>query len=180
MTKERIKIISLVGLLVFGLLLSGRLLYNEKWVDANLIRQSQQIPGVVSVGVVNSSGQQEFDVTTKNVSDLSQTSAMLSKLAGKLPIRYLDNRTPAQEALYNQMQFALQEGIVRGDFVRMAQEVAALGKDAGMQVNLTMDSNEIYLTLTQGTHQLVAVLDRHGEGKFLPSEARAVSKGGST
>ncbi len=58
MTKERIKVISLVGLLVFGLLLSGRLIYNKKWVDANLIRQSQAIPGVVSVQVVDVGGRQ--------------------------------------------------------------------------------------------------------------------------
>lgn len=180
MSKERIKIISLVGLLVFGLLITGRLIYNAKWLNANLVHQSEQIPGVISVQVVGSSGQQEFDVRVGQVTDLEETSAMLSKLAGKLPIRYLDSRSPQLENVYSQMQFALQEGIVRGDFVQMQQLVEQLGAKAGVQVNLSMDSDEIYLTLTQGSHQLIGVLDRHGEGKFLPSEVQPADKGGNS
>ncbi|MHB1652767.1 MAG: hypothetical protein ACYCVD_09865 [Desulfitobacteriaceae bacterium] len=177
MTKERIKLISLVGLLIFGLLLSGRLIYNKKWVDANL-RQSEQIPGIVSVMVVGSSSQQEFDVTTKNVQDLAKTSQLLANLAGKLPIRFLDERNATLEKVFNQMQFALQEGIARGNFTEMQQKIEDLGTKAGIQVKLSIDSDTVYVILNQGSHQLVSVLERHGEGRFLSSEGNPAAKGG--
>ncbi len=179
MTKERIKVISLVGLLVFGLLLSGRLIYNKKWVDANLIRQSQAIPGVVSVRVVDVGGRQEFDVVTSGVQDLATTSQALTKVAGKLPIRFLDQRNSTLEQVLQQMQFALQEGIARGNYTEMQVRVQEIGQKAGADVGLSMDSDGIYLTLTQGKYQLVSVLDRHGAGTFLPSEANPTEKGGA-
>lgn len=172
-TKERIKVISLVGLLVFSLLLSGRLIYNSKWVNANLVRQSQQIPGVLSVQTVGSTGQQELDVMTKNVQDLQKTSRELEKIAGKLPIRLLDNRNTSLDNVYKQMQFSLQEGIVKGNFTEMEQKVNEIGTKAGVKVNLTMDDNAIYLILSQDSNQLLSVLERHGDGKFLLSEGNS-------
>lgn len=178
MSKERIKIISLVGLLVFGLLLSGRLIYNNKWVDANLIRQSQAIPGVISVQVVNVAGVQEFNVVTSGVQDLASMSRALKKVAGKLPIRLLDQRSSTLEQVFNQMQFALQEGIARGNFTEMKARVLDIGQKAGVDVRLSMDSEAIYLSLTQGGKQLVSVLNRHGDATFLPSSANSAAKGG--
>lgn len=178
MTKERIKVISLVGLLVFGLLLSARLIYNEKWVDANLVRQSQAIPGVVSVRVVDVGGQKEFQVVTSKVEDLAATSQALTKVAGKLPIRLLDRRNSALKKVFDDMQFALQEGIARGNYTEMRARVLDIGQKAGVDVHVEMDSDEIYLTLTQGDNQLLSVLDRHNQGTFLPSEANTAGKGG--
>jgi len=170
MTKQRITLISLAGLLVFSLLFGGQMLYKRNWVNANILEQSRQIPGVVSAKVVEVNGQQELDVVIGRITDLRQASAALSQLAGARPIRFLDSRNAKLEQLFNQMQFALQEGISRGNFTEMADRVSEQAEKAGVKLHLAMDSEAIYLVLNEGDAQLVAVLERHGQSRFLPSE----------
>ena len=54
----------------------------------------------------------------------------------------------------------------------MAQTVRKQAEQAGVKLELTMDSEAIYLTLNQNDAQLVAVLERHGQGRLLPSEGK--------
>ena len=171
MTKQRIMLISFVGILIFGLLLGGRIVYQDKWLGAAILRQSQQIPGVVSAKTVTQdNGQNELVVVTKNMANLRQASLALEKLAGNSPIRYLDRSNAALNKLFGQMQFALQEGIARGTFTEMAQNVRAQAEKAGVQIELEMDNDAIYVILNQGDAQLIQVVERHGQTNFLPSE----------
>ena len=68
------------------------------------------------------------------------------------------------------MQFALQEGMARGNFTEMAQNVRTQAEKAGVQLELEMDNDAIYVVLNQGDAQLIEVIERHGQVKFLPSE----------
>lgn len=170
MTKQRILLISLVGLLVFGLLLGSKVVYQKKWIDVSILSQSQQIPGVASAKTVQKNGQSEIDVVTNQMTNLRQVSLSLEKLAGELPIRYLDRTNETLDNLFGQMQFALQEGIARGNFTEMAQNVRMQAEKAGVQLELEMDNDAIYVILNQGDAQLIEVLERHGQVKFLPSE----------
>lgn len=170
MTRKRILLISFIGILIFSLLLGGTFVYQKKWVDVSILRQSQQIPGVISAKTVESNGQKEMVVTTSHLTDLRKTSQALEKLAGDLPIRYLDRTNDSLDKLFGQMQFALQEGISRGNFTEMEQNVNKQAAAAGVQLELEMDSEAIYLVMNQGNAQLVEVIERHGQEKFLPSE----------
>lgn len=170
MTKQRITLISLVGLLVLVLLLGGQILYKKNWIDANLLHSSQQIAGVQSAKIVEVNGQQELDVVTNNMTNLREATIKLEELAGKLPIRFLDQRDPQLTALFDQMQFALQEGIARGNFTEMEQIIKKQAQEAGVKLGFTMDNDNLYLTLTKGKSQLVEVLERHDQGQFLPGE----------
>lgn len=169
MTKQRLTLISVVGLLVFSLLFGGQFLYKKNWVDKSIQEQSRQIPGVISATVVQENGQQVLNVATKQIPDLHQAAGDLLNLAGGRPVRLLDTRTPKLEQLLNQMQFALQEGVVRGNFTEMAQSVKEQAEAAGVKLELTMDSDYIYLELNDLDGQLVTVLERRGQGLFLPS-----------
>ena len=169
MTKQRILLISLVGILIFGLLLGGRVVYQKKWLDVTILSQSQQIPGVVSARTVNTNGQNEMVVVTNHMTNLREASLALEKLAGELPIRYLDRNNDTLNKLFDQMQFALQEGIALGNFTAMAQNVKAQADKAGVQLELEMDNDAIYVTMNQGDAQLIEVIERHGQVKFLPS-----------
>ncbi|MDP4126946.1 MAG: hypothetical protein Q8912_08395 [Bacillota bacterium] len=170
MTRQRILLISFVGILIFGLLLGGTFVYQKKWVDVSILRQSQQIPGVISAKTVENNGQKEMLVTTSHLSNLRTTSQSLEKLAGNLPIRYLDRTNDGLDKLYGQMQFALQEGISRGNFTEMELTVKKQAAEAGVQLILEMDSDAIYVVMNQGDAQLIEVIERHGQEKFLPSE----------
>ena len=170
MTKQRILLISFVGLLIFGLLLGGKVVYQKKWIDVTILSQSQHIPGVVSAKTVQKDGQNEMVVVTDHMTNLRQASLALEKLAGELPICYLDRTNDSLNKTLGQMQFALQEGMARGNFTEMAQNVRTQAEKAGIQVELEMDNDAIYVVLNQGNAQLIEVIERHGQVKFLPSE----------
>lgn len=170
MGKQRILLISLVGFLIFGLLLGGKVVYQKKWQDVSVLRQSQQIPGVVSAKVVNNNGLKEMDVVTDKITNLRQASLALQKLADNLPIRFLDRNNDALKKVFGQIQFALQEGIAQGDFTGMEQKVRIQAERAGIQLELEIDNDAIYVILNQGDAQLLEVIERHGQVKYLPTE----------
>lgn len=175
MTKQRIALISLIGILVFGLLLSGQLVYKNKWVNGTLTQESQQIQGVLSAKIASHDGQSEILVQTSQIDNLQKASLQLQKISGMRPIRYVDQRTPELERIFQQMQFPIQEGIAKGNFTQMEQTLRELADKNNVTLNLAMDNAAIYLTLTQDESQLVAVLERHGQGTFLPSEGNTKS-----
>lgn len=170
MTNRRILLISLIGFLIFGMLFGGKVIYQKKWVDVSILSQSQQISGVVSAKVVNNNSLKEMVVVTDQLTNLRQASQTLKKLADNVPIRFIDRRDDSLEKLFGQIQFALQEGIARGNFTEMAQNVRTQAEKEGVQLELEMDNDAIYVILNQGQAQLIEVIERNGQGKFLPTE----------
>ncbi|MDA8221720.1 hypothetical protein [Desulfosporosinus sp.] len=170
MTNRRILIISLAGFLIFGLLLGGKVVYQKKWVDVSILSQSQQIPGVVSAKVEDNNSLKEMVVVTDQLTNLRQASKTLIKVANNVPIRFVDHRNDSLEKLFGQIQFALQEGIARGNFSEMAQNVRIQAEKEGVELELEMDSDAIYVILNQGQAQLIEVIERSGQGQFLSSE----------
>ena len=170
MVKQRILLISLVSFLIFGLLLGGKVVYQKKWQDASIMRQSQQILGVESAKIVTNEGQKELDVVTNKITNLRQASLALQKLTKNLPIRFFDQNNDVLKKVFGQMQFALQEGIAIGDFTGMEQTVRVQAEKAGVQLELEIDNDAIYVILNQGDAQLIEVIERHGQVKYLPTE----------
>lgn len=170
MTNRRILLISLVGFLIFGLLLGGKFIYQKQWVDVTILSQSQDIPGVVSAKVESHNGLKEMVVHTNQLTNLRQASQSLKKVAENVPIRFVDSRNQTLERVLGQMQFAVQEGIVSGNFTVMAQNLRTQAENEGVNLELEMDSDAIYLILNQGPAQLLEVIERNGQGEFLSSE----------
>lgn len=170
MTNRRILLISLIGFLIFGVLLGGKIIYQKKWVDVSILSQSQQIPGVVSAKIETKNNFKEMDVETDQLSNLRQACQTLEKVAGNIPIRFIDHRNDSLENLFGQIQFALQEGIARGNFTEMAQKVKELTDKEGVGLELEMDNDAIYLILNQDQAQLIEVIERNGQGEFLSTE----------
>jgi len=172
--KQRILLISLVGLLIFGLLLGGKVVYQKKWQDVEIMQQSQHIPGVVSAKIVTIKGAKELDVATKKMTNLRQASLSLQKLDVNLPIRFLDQDNEALRKVLGQMQFAFQEGIAQGDFTGMEQKVRIQAENAGVQLEIEIDNEAIYVILNQGDAQLIEVIERQGKANYLPTEINRI------
>jgi len=134
------------------------------------MRQSQQISGVISAKVVNNNGLKEMDVVTNKMTNLRQASIGLQKLADNTPIRFFDQNNQALKKVSSQIQFALQEGLATGNFTGMEQKVRIQAEKAGAQLELEIDNDGIYVILNQGNAQLVEVIERHGQAKYLPTE----------
>ena len=170
MTNRRILLIGLVGFLIFGVLLGGKVIYQKKWVDVSILSQSKQIPGVVSAKVINKNNLKEMVVETDQLTNLRQACQTLKKIADNVPIRFIAQRNDSLEKLFGQIQFALQEGVARGNFTEMAQDVRTQAENEGVQLELEMDNDAIYVILNQEQAQLIEVIERNGQGKFLPTE----------
>lgn len=169
MMKQRIARVSLTGILIFGLLLGGQILYKNIWTNGQLDKDSRQISGVLSAQVVSENGQQVLEVKTDHLQNLDKVGQQLESIAGQRPIRFMDQRSPELEKVLAQMEFPLQESVARGNFTEMQQKLQDLAGQAGIKMELSMDSEEIYLNLTKGDAQLVEILERHAQGKFLES-----------
>lgn len=172
MMKQRIMRVSLVSILVFGLLMGGQIFYRNTYTNGQLNKNGRQIPGVVSAELISENGQKVLEVTTNHIEDFNKAGQQLETLAGEHPIRIKDQRTPELEKLMSQMQFPLQEGIVRGNFTQMEEMLQQLASEAGVTLELSMDSKGIYVNLTQGQAQLLEVVERPGQGKYLQSESQ--------
>ncbi len=170
MAKQRILLISLVSFLIFGLLLGGKVVYQKKWQDASIMSQSQQIQGIQSVKIVSNDGQKELDVVTNKITNLRAASLALRKLSGNLPIRFFDQNNEVLKKVFGQMQFSLQEGIATGDFTGMEQTLRVQAEKAGVQVEVEIDNDAIYMIINQGDAQLIEVIERNGQVKYLPTE----------
>lgn len=169
MMKQKILRISLAGILVFGILLGGQILYSNNWVNGKLAQNSRQINGVILAQLTAENGQKVLEVTTNHVQNLERVKQQLETLAGQHPIRLKDQRTPELEKLLAKMEFPLQEGIALGNFTQMEATLQQQAAQAGVNLELAMDGEGIYVNLTQGQDQLLEVIERPGQGKFLPS-----------
>lgn len=170
MTKQRILLICLVGILMFSVLLGGKFIYQKKWVDVSMLSESQQIQGVISAKVETNRGLKEMVVVTDNLTNLRQANQKLIKIVDNVPIRFIDRKNETLEKLFEEMQFAFQEGIARGNFTEMAQKVRTQAEEAGVQLELEMDNEAIYVVMNQGDAQLIEVIERNGQERFLPTE----------
>lgn len=170
MGKQRIMLICLTGLLIFCLLLGGKIIYEKNWQEGPMLRESQQIQGVVSATIEKVKGEKELNVVTDQVVSLRQTCRALQKLESDIPIRFLDQSTDELEKVLGEMQFALQEGLALGEFTLMEQKIQAQAEEAGVQCTLEIDNEAVYVALNQGEAQLLEVIERHEQVKFLPTE----------
>lgn len=169
MMKQRIARVSLIGMLIFGLLLGGQILYKNNWTNGQLAKDSRAISGILSAQVVTENGRQILEVKVDRVQNLEKVGEQLESIAGQRPIRFNDQRTPELENVLAQMEFPLQESVARGNFTEMQQKLQDLAVQAGVTLELSMDDEGIYVTLTKGEGQLVEVIERHAQGKFLKS-----------
>ena len=181
MTKQRIALISLIAIIVFGSLLGGELVYKRVWINDALSQETMQVHGISSAKMKSIDGKTELLIQTNQIDDLQKVSQQLQQIAGVNPIRLVDRRTPELVNLFQSMQFPIQEGIENGNFSQMKLALQELADEAGVDINLTMDNAAIYLTLTREEGQLVAVIERHDQGAFLPSvgidEAASLTQG---
>jgi hypothetical protein len=169
MTKQRIALISLIAIIVFGSLLGGELVYKKVWINDALSQESMQVHGISSAKMKSIDGKTELMVQTNLIDDLQKVSLQLQQIAGVNPIRLVDHRTPELVDLFQSMQFPIQEGIANGNFSHMEASLKELAAKAGVDLKLNMDNSAIYLTLTKEEGQLVAVVERQDRGAFLPS-----------
>lgn len=72
-----------------------------------------------------------------------------------------DKRNQALREAYYHSQFAIHTAMVQGDFESMARKIEQNATTAGAEAKVWIDSENIYVYMSQGDHYLVEVIPRN-------------------
>ncbi len=165
----RIQVALLVFLVIVGLGLGIRYLHQQTRVIDPLTVQLQQIPGISSTNIQQHmiggartlvALQLEADASLGTV--FPRVYQTLASGGGAYAIQVQDSPTAAILALFQQMQIAVEEAIVTGEFTALSDRVETLARAADVEWDLGLDREFIYLSLTAEDGNLRRVI-RRGE-----------------
>lgn len=156
--------------LAMGLLYAGQQIYNRTVVQQPLTAAVRKIHGVRHAALAGAGSATILQVSLDSGANLAlvyhNTEHVVNAVVGhSMPIRLLDNRTPAESALYGQLRFVIAQGQATGHLVAMDTTVLADARAAGDRAALVLGNQHLYLTLTDRQHhRLLAVLPIGGGG----------------
>ncbi|UOF89681.1 hypothetical protein LSG31_17615 [Fodinisporobacter ferrooxydans] len=158
---SRIRIIPTLVVIVITLsiLFGGWAVYKNFGLEHPAEQALKQVPSVQSVKVMISNQNRTVKVTVWNVQDLQSTyhkikQVVLQSLGSDTQIQVVDTRSEALAHLYQTLQPVLYEGIHKGNYTEMIQTIESRAKQANVVANVSMDSANVYIQLTQDSHQL--------------------------
>lgn len=157
----------LVSLIVsLGLLFGGYKLVQQQTVVAPLDVALHAIAGVQSYTWTDASDGRHLTLMLSPDASLGQTYTAVVKTVRALApndtvvVDVKDDRSPALQALYDQVNLAVQEGMQTGHYLDMADHVTALATKANAKATVTVDGGHVYVSLEQGGHRLLSVVQR--------------------
>lgn len=162
----RVPIIILALILGLGAFMGAQWLYNKY----NFL---QPLEGyLASSSAVKTYHIDDVDGTLLLTVELSQTGNLagdyqdlrntLGSILGKRPftLQLTDNRDQALQQAYDQSQFAIYEALARGNFREMADVVHANATEAGAEVAIFLDGENIYVHMERDGRHLTEVIPR--------------------
>jgi NACalpha-BTF3-like transcription factor len=153
---------------------SSYFFWQQYVVTKPLTQAIQEIDGVeqVTLNTQNKKqGIQEVNVTLANVSNFQTTYQLINNTietnlgAKKFKLILHDHRTPQLEQLYYSIQYCIYEGIFTGKFSTMSEIIQEKAAAADIQAQVYMDTNYVYLQLTNTTGNLYQVFPRQPDSK---------------
>jgi hypothetical protein len=128
----------------------------------------QTIQGVQSVQVVNGNPN-VITVQLGKVKDLqttyhSLTQTITETLGSNQPITILDHRNSILTQDDESLQPIILEGLAKGNYVEMILQVKQAAVKLGINVRVTMDSQNVFVQLEQGSYYLYDVQSYHLPG----------------
>lgn len=144
----------------------GQLVYRMQTVDRPLKAFLASTPEVKSFDVQKNAEGTTINMKLGPLSDLRTTYTSIAKgLAkvskGPFKIVVTDDRDPALEQAYYRMHFAIQESLQRGTFTSAEDVVSREATAAQLKTaRLFVDSDRVYLQLSDNDHYLYEVLSR--------------------
>lgn len=161
--------------LTLTVLFGGQLLWNKYAVANPINKMLQNINGVesVTIGRLNEQGKNNEKVKVlyiklKNVSNLQVVYGEIIDglkhvdAGNKFDIVIQDTRTPELEQFYYNIHYYVQEAIFTGNFATMADRINAKASGAGVDAQIYVDTQNIYLKMTKGNAEMYVVVSRNG------------------
>ena len=137
--------------------------------DMPFQKEVRQINGVQDIALERSFlSKTRYSIALSGAADWAKTHQELLAAAEKYEIdeeyiSFSDTRGKKLEGIYNNLNFSLQEGLQRGTFKKMEQEIKSGVKQSGIEgCQLVLNDEYLYLALTDGGEELYTVMKRGG------------------
>jgi hypothetical protein len=162
----RLPVLITAALVVLALLIGGRYLYQQQYVNQGFMRSASKITKIEEMKISSQDNPPtvylRIPPTSNLRSDYNQLQQLVQEqLGANYRLVLLDSRTAKLDALEGQCQFAIQEAIVDGSFLEMQSTVNRLAKADGVSAQVAVDSDNVYLALRSGTHYLYEIIQRN-------------------
>ena len=172
----RIQVVLLVFLVVVALGLGVQYFHQQTQVIHPLAEQLEEIPGVLDVGLTKGffkagsrmlvSLEVSQDVPLALVFERVHQTLMAT--GGDYAVQLKDSPNPAMLRLFHRIQIALEEAIMTGEFTTLEKRISILADPTGIDWELGLDREFVYLSLTEGSDILRRVISRGtNEGKVI-------------
>lgn len=161
-------------MLTFTAACSSYFLWQHYALAKPLTQAIQEIDGVETVTLEpldKNQSSQEIQITLNPVANLQATyqtiSNKVTSIVGdkKVKIVLHDHRTPELEQLYYSIHYFIYEGIYTGKFSSMSDMIEKKAAASKIKALVYMDTNYIYLQLTNTAGNLVQVIPRHPDSQ---------------
>ncbi|MCL6453789.1 MAG: hypothetical protein K6T78_09300 [Alicyclobacillus sp.] len=160
---SRIRLIPMIfiALVCLGILISGWQAYKRFNMVQPLKAQLEAVAGVKNV-VVDVGNPSTIQVKLGPVKDLQTTyDSILTKVDGQLggtgAITLVDNRDSTLTAAWESLSPILYEGLRKGNYTEMISAFDTKAAKEGIRAAVTMDTRNVYVQLSKGSHYLYTV-----------------------
>lgn len=167
---SRIRVMPTLLIMVTALivLFGGWLIYKNYGLVRPLQEELSAMAPVEQVNVHVSTQTREIQVTFKRVPDLMTAYTMVNEkvhhvLGSDVTLLIRDHRTPQLSELYQNYQPLLYEGIAKGNYTEMIEQIKQKARQDGISyARITMDRNNLYIQLEKDSAYLYEVVPYHG------------------
>ncbi|HHT68059.1 MAG TPA: hypothetical protein GXZ85_02235 [Firmicutes bacterium] len=172
----RVQVALLVFVMVFVVGLGVRYLHQQTQVIQPLTQQLQEVPGVRRVeskrGMFGTGARTAVELEVEQGASLTtvfqRVHHILSAATGEYTVTVHDAPSAAMLALFQQIQVAVEEAVITGEFTALEARVRRVAEQAGVGWELGLDRDFIYLSLTEDFHSLRRVIARDSnQGKVV-------------
>lgn len=162
----RIPVVIIIIVLVLAVLFGIQYIYHKINVEQPLFKLYSQTKAVQKFDIDNKSGSTIVNIDLKHTDNLGKTyqqiyqttANVLGKNGFKLNIK--DSRSPELESAYYDMQFIINEALVRGNFSQMENVIEEKAAQAGVTSRVFIDNQNIYIQLDKNKKYLYEVVPR--------------------
>lgn len=167
---SRIRILPTVSALIltFAVLFGGYQVYKNYELIKPLQQQLSAIHQVLSARIVAGADVPTVLIQLGPVPDLQTTYGAIegdvtNALGSPVAIVLKDRRTPQLASLFESMSLTLYQGIAQGNYLGMSRQMTALARKAGASCRVTMNGQDIFVTLTKGPAYLYDIVPYAGK-----------------
>lgn len=150
--------------IVFGILLGGLQLYQNKLLPDKISKDISGVKYVKSVTIQSAAQGYTANIKLDRVDDLMNTYKDIEKETAKYPvkidIRIVDNPNDRLNNIYYNGQFAIYEAIQKGDYIKMNEVIKNNAQKAGALSSIYIDRENIYVDLRDGSNYLYRIIPR--------------------